>query len=125
MELDSSHSAGEQYWQLAASRLAIKVITPFCLSGPSGLLKCTAFVPHFGNEKGTAVIVKMSGQQTDELPALKQLAEENSVAFSMMFAQPEFRLTEFKEALLDWGYFGPPESCPRWIDVWGSPQPPH
>ncbi len=105
-----------QTWLVAAEKLGIRVTAPFAISMASHSIQCIAFVPDFGSANGTIVGV-MHSQTFNTDSKLKEYAKRNGIFYS--FVNPlgwiEYDEAAFKDALEDWGYYGPQDKCPVWF----------
>jgi hypothetical protein len=99
-------------WKTASWALGISVTAPFTCSDS---LECVAFLPDFGGPNGMVVGAIGAPAETDR--ALGRWAKERGLYLS--FLNPEvyqtYDASTFKEALVDWGYFGPSETRPSWL----------
>ena len=105
----------QRAWATAADQLNIEVITPFRFSYESQSVACVAFLPHFGSLNGM-IVALLLGYEIDK--RVSQYTDNNSMYCS--YLNPEAYATfdeqKYQEALADWGYFGPPEKRPHWLD---------
>lgn len=76
-------------------------------------MRISGWLPHFGNERGTAIIAP-----EDPDGAFDAAAEAGlySSALSPYFYSRYWRET-FIETLSDWGWWGPSEKRPSWLEV--------
>src|SRR5437016_7638870 len=97
-------------WQAACRKLGVKVVAPFALGVGGSSVRCLAFLPHFGGPNGM-VVGAMDLPEITPDAHLQELAQKKGLYFSFVnagaFASREVAQRVFKEALQDWGYFGP------------------
>jgi hypothetical protein len=80
------------------------------------------YLPDFGGKHGAVVFV-----QDFEAPVLERFdTKPLQVAgyfFSILSLQgySRYKREDFIETLMDWGYFGPAQSCPEWYITATSP----
>lgn len=104
-------------WAEAARVFGIRVTAPFTLRAGDNAVECVAFLPHFGGPQGmVASLILPPDFECD--PRVAECSEAAGLFYS--FLNPEcyalFDEETFKEALTDWGFFGPPEERPPWLD---------
>lgn len=103
-------------WKEDSRQLGIRVIAPFAISAGDITAACIAFLPDFGGRHG--MVIGAAGPPDFKTePALVECAKSLGMFYS--FLNPErystFDAAVFKEALIDWGYFGSTESRPVWF----------
>jgi len=79
---------------------------------------CIAFLPDFGGQNGM-VICAMDLPRVGTDQRLESLAKMQGLFCSFVnapaFARVPVDDKVFKEALEDWGYYGPQDKCPTWF----------
>lgn len=103
-----------QAWTGASRSLGIHVVTDH----PPFAGRCTfiALLPDFGSPAGM-VLGATFPPGFDKDQSLEDFAKGAGMLCSFLNG-PEYAVCDeekFKKALLDWGYFGPPQGCPRWL----------
>jgi hypothetical protein len=104
----------------ASRKLGIKVAAPYTLRHAGKSTQCLAFLPDFGSPNGMVVGATMPPEfQTDT--TLIECARAKGMSFSFLNLERynNFDEQRYKEALLDWGFFGPPGERPQWISLKG------
>lgn len=109
------HSTVEA-WKQASDELGIRAVAPFTISHGQITVACVAFLPDFGGTHGMVIgSTEPPDFKTD--PALIEGAKALGMFYA--FLNPEayshFDTQVFQRALVDWGYFGSPESRPVWF----------
>ncbi|MGA2542896.1 MAG: hypothetical protein ABSG78_15205 [Verrucomicrobiota bacterium] len=106
-------------WRKACQKLGVKVAAPYPVKVEDGNLTCIAYLPHFGKPKGM-IIAAMDLPKIGPDRRLSRFAEEEGLFCSHVnatpFATTDVGETVFKEALEDWGYYGPASQCPSWFN---------
>lgn len=105
-------------WRIRCHEWGIEINAPFVLNIGNEPFACIAFLPHFGGPKGM-VIAPM------DLPAFSSddrvfvVARKSGLFCSFVnvnaFMRDAVPDDLFKEALNDWGYYGPSEKRPKWF----------
>ena len=103
-------------WNAAGRELGIRVIAPFEFKTDLASYKCIAYLPHFGAKKGMLIrAVFPPAFETDTAFS----AEAKKAGFFVSLVNAEsyrvFDSDKFKEALTDWGFFGPSAMRPEWL----------
>jgi hypothetical protein len=97
---------------LAARELSIYVVAPFNFEVQAERYACLAWLPDFGGPHGMVVAALSASRE------LRRVA--GSVGQPCSFVNPEvyrtFNRRRFIETLLDWGFTGPQERRPPWVD---------
>jgi hypothetical protein len=103
-------------WKEASRQLGIRVVAPFTVSAGDVTAACVAFLPDFGGRNGM-VIGAAEPPEFETEPALVQCARASGMFYSFLNLErySTFDAELFKEALMDWGYFGSAESRPDWL----------
>jgi hypothetical protein len=99
-------------WLLAGRELGIQVVAPFTFEAEGQLYPCLAWLPDFGGGDGT--LVAEIGADRDLLRAGTLVGRRCS--FVNPGAYRTFERDHFIETLLDWGFSGPPQRRPTWLD---------
>ncbi|MGH9829513.1 MAG: hypothetical protein ACREDR_40365 [Blastocatellia bacterium] len=105
-------------WATAARKLAIAVVAPALLHDVGGTIEFLCLLPHFGSSHGMVVgwaLLSGDGEENDK--DAFQMARRNGLFCSLpnLEAYSRFNEERFKEALTDWGYFGPESARPKWL----------
>jgi hypothetical protein len=104
-------------WRVAAGALSFRIEAPYAIRTPSGKeVPCVGFLPDFGSRNGM-VIGLTSGPAYEIDKELKLAAESQKVFYTFINGKAYDRYNEeiFKEALVDWGYFGHEDQRPEWL----------
>jgi len=102
-------------WFEAALDLRIRIQEPNPLDGVPDDADRIVYLPDFGSKRGTVVFV-----QDFDAPTLERFGTRPLKAAGYFFSilslesYARYKREHFIETLLDWGYFGPDESCPDW-----------
>jgi hypothetical protein len=101
------------FWQRVANHLGINVVTPFEVSfGDGSRLRVSALVKNFGYAKGMLVDADYKLLE----PHLRKIIE-SGYGYSAFGSAPEnFDRLSIIEVLKDWGWSGPPEQRPDWLE---------
>lgn len=103
-------------WQKAAKEFGIDVVCPYHLVTRFGSVDCLAFLPHFGGANGMLIdLTSPPDFATDE--KLTEVAKKTGLKWSFLNAEVygDYDNAVFREALIDWGYFGDEKNRPRWM----------
>jgi hypothetical protein len=104
-------------WQMAASALSIRIEIPYLLKTADGeQIPYVAHLPDFGGPKGIVIDLYFRGDyELNE--RLKLAALSQGLFYSFINAEIYERYDEevFKEALVDWGFFGNEDCRPNWL----------
>ena len=102
-------------WFEAALDLRIRIQEPNPLDGVPDDADRVVYLPDFGSKRGTVVFVQDFAAPTLERFGTKPL-EAAGYFFSILSLESyaRYKREHFIETLVDWGYFGPDESCPDW-----------
>lgn len=105
-------------WLEASSKLGVKVIAPYSLTAGGKSLNCLAFLQDFGGPKGMVIAALTSPALLSD-PHLREAARQKGLFCSSIDPRGWVRYDEtaFKEALEDWGYFGPANRRPAWLQM--------
>jgi hypothetical protein len=106
-----------QAWKRAADVLDVFVIAPFVMPGVDQRATCIAFLPHFGGPHGM-VIEGFAPPDYSQNPSVAKFAAEWGL-YRTAINLGLYRTYDgdrFREALRDWGFFGPAERRPSWLD---------
>ena len=106
----------EEYWRRAAAELGIHAIIPFTLRHGAEAIACTALITGFGRPNGVVVIAGFSGSEPAVFKRFQESARANGMLSSYMRLSREYDLSEFRDALIDWGYCGPAGDRPASLD---------
>jgi hypothetical protein len=110
----SSRQSVIEAWKLAACELQIRVTAPFNLSVSDHTF--IAKLPDFGGPHGMVIDV---AQPPDYLApqGVVQLVENAGYYISLISSDiySRFDAEVFKDALIDWGYWGPATTRPDWF----------
>lgn len=103
-------------WLEASSKLGIKVVAPYTLTVGNESRGCLAFLPDFGGPNGMVVAALTSSTLLSD-PRLHEPARKRGLFCSSVDPRGWAQYDEavFKEALEDWGYYGPQDKCPAWF----------
>lgn len=105
-------------WEEACRKLGIKIVAPFTLKVGTQSVDCLAFLPDFGSPNGM-VIGAILGPKFETDACLTELAKRKGLFYSFInpspFANTSVEEAVFKEALIDWGFFGPEKKRPSWL----------
>jgi hypothetical protein len=104
-------------WRIAASALSFRIEAPHLIRATNGKqIPCVAFLPDFGSRNGM-VIGLILGPTYKPDKELTLGAESLGMFCSFINAAVYERYNEekFKEALVDWGYFGDESRRPNWL----------
>jgi hypothetical protein len=112
-------------WRDACRKLGVEVVAPFTVAEEGTSVACLAFLPDFGGPNGMVI----GGMNLPEIvpdDTLQRLTKRKGLWLSFVnvsaFAGREVAEAVFKEALNDWGYFGPLENCPDWYGGYNHTQ---
>ncbi len=108
-------------WRKAADILKIQAVIPFMLEAAEKSVDCIAFLPHYGSPNGMVIGLMFP-------PALKTNQDLIAAArskglfysFINVASYANYDAIVFKDALLDWEYFGPPDLRPSWMPARGA-----
>jgi hypothetical protein len=104
-------------WRIGASALSIRVEAPYLLKTAEGKeVVCIAYLPDFGDTKGMIIgLVCRTAYKKDN--GLKSAALALGLYYSFINPEMYDRYDEglFKEALVDWGFFGDEDRRPDWL----------
>lgn len=104
-----------QVWREAGDKLGFKVIAPFRLESGGQSASCIAFLANFGGSHGV-VVAPMMPPVFDTDPIIENLAKKRGYFCSFMSAVGwEYDEEAIKDALIDWGGFGPDNERPSWL----------
>jgi len=100
--------------------LGVELICPFAIHGGDGIVVCTGYLPHFATNRGMCFNAQTQDPVTDAVRTLARVANKAGLWCSTVCLADAFDLEEYKDALADWGYHGPPELRPAWLDTYGK-----
>lgn len=108
-------------WLEASAKLGIKVIAPYTLSDGNQSLRCLAYLPDFGSPNGMVVAPLTSPALLSDRH-LHELAQKKGLFCSSIdpLGWAQYDETAFKDALVDWGFFGPDNERPAWLPHTGT-----
>lgn len=117
--MDSSEQRKRQMsdvWIAAGRELEIRVFAPYPFASGNSASECVAYLPDFGGPGG----MLLSAICPPEFLTDCQLTvDAHSAGYYVSFISADsyafFDGTKFKEALIDWGFYGPPDMRPTWI----------
>lgn len=103
-------------WLKASAELQVRVEAPFNLECDGTTFFCSAYVPDFGGQKGTILMVTLPPDFETNKELIKH-AEKTGYTWSYLngLEYANFDKEIFIEALSDWGYKGPLETKPSWV----------
>ena len=105
-------------WRIAATALSIEIEIPYKLKTAEGdEILCLAHLPEFGGPKGLVIDLYFHGEGKLN-PRLTLAAKSQGLFCSFINADiyERYDEKEFKEALADWGFFGPEIRRPQWLE---------
>jgi hypothetical protein len=105
-------------WQIAADRLGVNFVAAASTGSIPYSVSIAGVLPDFGGPNGMFVALVLPDEfETD--PALTRLSEREGRFLSFLNAEryQTYDEVRFKEALSDWGYWGPPENRPHWLSA--------
>jgi hypothetical protein len=105
----------EDLWRRAAAELSVRATIPFNLRADNREMWVTAFLPDFGGPRGTAVVAVTSYDESI-YPLLYHTAAAHGTFASLMVVPEIYDAEVFRDALVDWGYYGPVENRPKWLN---------
>ncbi|HEY1787840.1 MAG TPA: hypothetical protein VGJ73_06775 [Verrucomicrobiae bacterium] len=110
-------------WVAASKQLGFQISAPYKLCCGDISVDCLAFIPDFGGREGMVIGASRTTDSAME-KKLIECAKERKLFWSFinMAAYNRYDFERFKEALDDWGYFGPVEKCPRWFGGYNHTQ---
>jgi hypothetical protein len=106
-----------EVWQTAASRLSVRVEAPYLLKSADGAeVMCVAFLPDFGGTHGTVVGCLCSPTfEADKKIARVAKSVGTFYSFMNFDIYSDYNEERFKEALIDWGFYGSDYIRPNWL----------
>lgn len=112
--IDSKRSEElREYWLRMGNEIGFKIIAPYVLNYNNKELNCFAFLPNFGSSRGMILdIIFAPDYETD-----REISDAcNGLGLYFSFISYDSFITAdkkgFCDALVDWGYFGEPDSKP-------------
>jgi hypothetical protein len=120
MEIEEQRTKLANVWHAAAELLSIRIEAPYTLKNIDGNeVPCVAYLPDFGGPNGM-VIGHTSSPRHQVDASLKSAAESRHLFYSFInFKVYEIYNEEaFKEALMDWAFFGVETLRPSWMADW-------
>jgi hypothetical protein len=104
-------------WLEASSKLGVKVVAPYSLAAGDESLNCLAFLQDFGGPKGMIVAALVLPEFKANAPLLEAARKRGFFCSSVSpLGWVGYDEARFKEALEDWGYYGPADKCPAWFN---------
>jgi hypothetical protein len=103
-------------WRTAAVELGVRVVAPYSFNGRE-THTCIAHLPDFGGPRGMVIIA--SSPPTPSVDnAIWHDAQTagHYVSFVSVEEYSSFKPDLFRETLLDWGFYGPQERLPSWMN---------
>lgn len=103
-------------WIKASEELGFRIVAPYSLVCDSCVFECVAYLPDFGSINGMVVYLMLPRPSYDT-PGLMEAARALDMYYSCINGEVYgvFDAEVFKEALRDWGFFGPESEKPDWI----------
>ncbi|WP_113652194.1 hypothetical protein [Pedobacter namyangjuensis] len=100
-----------QAWKEASKDLEIQIETPFLLKIDNKEIKYDLLIKSFGSKFGTLIIT------TDDMSDFDK-GEKFGFYCSALnpFHYNKYDKENYIETLTDWGYYGQPESKPKWYE---------
>jgi hypothetical protein len=124
MNTEAKRKMVRDAWRVAASALSFRIEAPYLIRATNGKqIPCVAFLPDFGSANGMVIGLICDPTYTLDIcdPILdKELAlaaDSHETFYTYINPQIYERYDEeiFKEALVDWGYFGDEIRRPNWL----------
>lgn len=116
IELDPIAQRLSVAWSQAAPCLLIAVFAPAYIYDAATRVAAPCFLPHFGGPRGMLVCVD---QPPDSVARRHLVSAAKSLSLYWTLVNPgvysQYSDETFKEALADWGYFGPEDRRPEWL----------
>ena len=104
-------------WLEASSKLGVTIIAPYSLMVGDEPMNCLAFLQDFGGPKGMVVVALVPPKFETNTPLLEEARKRGLWCSSINpLGWMEYDEARFKEALEDWGYYGPANRCPKWFN---------
>lgn len=103
-------------WLRASKELNFKIVAPYIFNSNSGSFECIAYLPDFGSKNGM-IIDKISPPSYGPTPGLPEAAKHMELYYSSINIEYyfEFNVDIFKDALIDWGFYGNYSDKPDWV----------
>jgi hypothetical protein len=103
-------------WRIAASALSFRIEVPYLIRTTNGKqIPCVAFLPDFGSRNGMVIGLIGATYKTDRELALAAKPQGMFCSFINPAVYERYDEETFKEALVDWGYFGDESRRPNWL----------
>ena len=104
-------------WTEAAEELGFCITTPYSFVCDSGVFECVAYIPYFGSVTGIVVDLMLPPEYFST-PGLRASVRAQGLSYSAINVEiyGVYDAEVFKEALRDWGFFGPESARPEWIE---------
>lgn len=101
-------------WRNAAIALDIIVFAPVLAFEGTAALELACLLPHFGGPRGMLIGAARHGE--DELASAEARHARRWGLYCSFLSEAygTYKESAFRDALVDWGYFGPPELRPQW-----------
>src|SRR5436190_3968968 len=112
-----------QSWVKASRLLRIQVSAPLSASHGGRVVEGVAFLPDFGSANGMVIGAAFRpGLITDD--TLETFANRKQMFYASLSlpGYQDYSEEKYKEALNDWGYFGPIATCPNWFTGYNHTQ---
>jgi hypothetical protein len=103
--------------EIASRALGVDLVSPYRIEHQGRQAWCLGYLPHFGGVNG--MVVDVAGLEAEEFEReVVFLARSRGLYFSLLhpgtYLAPKEE--EYVEAFTDWGYFGPLDKQPRWLN---------
>jgi hypothetical protein len=96
-------------WRQAAADLGFRFVSPFTLEKGGALIEFVGHLPEFGSSKGMLVFADPCTS------AQFEAAEDGGFGYSCVTVDAVYDRASFAVMLRDWGWSGPPEHIPSWL----------
>ena len=105
-------------WVKASEELGFRITAPYSFVCDSGVFECVAYLPDFGSISGI-VVDQILPSEYWRTPGLREAVRAQGISYSAINVEVygSYDAEVFKEALRDWGFFGPESERPEWIWV--------
>ncbi len=106
----------QRAWCIASKELSFVAHVPYQIHYNDDVIVCIAYLPHFGGPCGTLAGVGGLGENNTS-SLLQDYCKEKGIYFSYINSlyYEYYNEEKYKEMLVDWGYFGPEEMKPLWL----------
>jgi hypothetical protein len=103
-------------WVTASKDLGFRITAPYTFKCGKESVQCLAFLPHFGGPNGMIIGTSAPPRfETDKRLIEYAQAKKMFCSFINLDAYRTYKENVFKEALADWGYFGPLKENPLFV----------